>query len=435
MLYLGELFQQARNRVRDEGYKYKKGFYRSSQGSSGSSSEEKQSDMERHRKNVMAEERRQAIATNQALLKSTEDQIRLKQLRINKLKTINDYKKCVEVSTELRELLKEKGRIESQLAVFQRKEGKSQWYQKKKATRSKTSGVTSEGDLHTVSSLHTLSEMLQKQGQSDGSSKDSDESGDTLILEDIDSDSKPQSQKQSFPQETSSNSEGDTETPESSQGFPKTPHTACKVRGDEVSIYLAEERTKTLSEHQRVRDDIYVSSFEGLSLKQYKDVRAFVCKMEHNQPCTNCEGMMKVVDKVSTCGFITLKSAFMLSSPGVSCKASAGRRKLLRMPLACLDVGDLKEGSYCFYLVEKQNTVDYQIFQTLLTKSVDTSRAQEIQLSKEELKELLYLADSESEKEMLKYVVVKAPGLSNTKAKEVYRICDLGKRIEGLRKF
>lgn len=45
------------------------------------------------------------------------------------------------------------------------------------------------------------------------------------------------------------------------------------MRGDEVSIYLAEERTKSLSEHQRVRDDIYVSSFEGLSLKQYKDVR------------------------------------------------------------------------------------------------------------------------------------------------------------------
>lgn len=226
MLYLGELFQQARNKVRDEGYKFQKGLSRSSQGSSGSSSEEKQSDdreaqkKELKRKNVMAEERRQTIATNQALLKVTEDQIRLKQLRINKLRTLNDYKKCDEVSTELRELLKEKGRIESQLAVLQRKEGKSQWYQKKKATRSKTSGVTSEGDL---SFLHTLPEMLQKQGQSDGSSKDSDESGDTLILEDIDSESKPQFQKQTFPQETSSNSEGDTETPESSQGFPKTP--------------------------------------------------------------------------------------------------------------------------------------------------------------------------------------------------------------------
>lgn len=182
--------------------------------------------------------------------------------------------------------------------------------------------------------------------------------------------------------------------------------------------------------HQTVRDDIYVSSFEGLSLKQYKDVLAFVCNKEHIQPCTNCEGMLKVVDKVLTCGFITLKSAFMLSSPGVSYKASTARRKLLCMPLACLGVGEVKEGSYCFYLVEKQDTVDYQIFQTLLGKSLDTSGSQELKLSKEELKGLLYLAESESEKEMLKYIAVKASGLSNSKAKEVYGISDLQKHIE-----
>lgn len=69
------------------------------------------------------------------------------------------------------------------------------------------------------------------------------------------------------------------------------------MRGDEVSIYLAEVRNKSLSMYQTVKDDIYVSSFEGLSLKQYKDVRAFVCNKEHSQPCTNCEGM-KVVDSV-----------------------------------------------------------------------------------------------------------------------------------------
>lgn len=81
---------------------------------------------------MLAEERRQDIATNQALLKSTEDHIRLKQLRISKLKTMGDFKRCDAVSAELRELFKEKGRIESQLAVLQRKESKSHWYMKKK---------------------------------------------------------------------------------------------------------------------------------------------------------------------------------------------------------------------------------------------------------------------------------------------------------------
>lgn len=81
---------------------------------------------------MLAEERRQAIATNQTLLKSTEDHIRLKQLRISKLKTMSDFKRCDEVSAELRKLFKEKGRIESQLAVLQRKESKSHWHMKKK---------------------------------------------------------------------------------------------------------------------------------------------------------------------------------------------------------------------------------------------------------------------------------------------------------------
>ena len=111
--------------------------------------------------------------------------------------------------------------------------------------------------------------------------------------------------------------------------------------------------------------------------------------------------MIKAVDKVLACGFIPLKSTFMLSSPGVSYKASFASWKLLHMPMACLGVGDLKQG-YSYYLVEKQNTVDYQIFQTLLTKSVANSCTHEVKLSKEELTDLLRLAKSESEKEMLR---------------------------------
>lgn len=133
---------------------------------------------------------------------------------------MNDFKKCDEVSAELRELFKEKGRIESQLAVLQRKESKSHWYMKEKSKRSKTSGVTSEGDL---SSLRTLPELLQqKSRKSDGSSKDSDKSGDTIILEDSDRGCKPHSQKQmTCHPETSGNSGSKSEL-DSSQGFQVT---------------------------------------------------------------------------------------------------------------------------------------------------------------------------------------------------------------------
>ena len=165
---------------------------------------------------MLTEERRATIAANQALLKSTEDHIRIKQLRINKLKNLNDFKKCDEVSSELRELLKEKGRIESQLAVLNRKDSKLQWYNKKKSKRNKTSAVTTE---EYIRSHRTLPELLERQ-QSASSNKDSDESGDTLIVEDSSPESQPDSQMPTLLVETPSNSPvGASETPDCTQDF------------------------------------------------------------------------------------------------------------------------------------------------------------------------------------------------------------------------
>ena len=50
------------------------------------------------------------------------------------------------------------------------------------------------------------------------------------------------------------------------------------------------------------------------------------------------------------------------------------------------------------------------MFQALLRKAMDKPSILIPNLSKEERNELLYLAESESDKEMLKYVAVKASG-------------------------
>ena len=145
------------------------------------------------------------------------------------------------------------------------------------------------------------------------------------------------------------------------------------------------------------------------------------------QRCSRREKLSKVASEVIACGFMKLKSAFVLRY-----KASEARRKLLRMPLACIGVGDQSKGTYCLYIVEKQNTVNYPVFQPLLRKAMDKRSILIPNLSKEELNELLCLAESESDKEMLKYVAVKASGLSTTKAKKVYGISDIQKCKENL---
>lgn len=77
------------------------------------------------------------MQTTELLLQSTEDQIRIKQRRIQKLKNTNEFNKCDELSSEKRKLLKEKGQIESQLALLERKEAKSRWYKKQKCKRTR----------------------------------------------------------------------------------------------------------------------------------------------------------------------------------------------------------------------------------------------------------------------------------------------------------
>lgn len=116
---------------------------------------------------MLSEERNGTIASQQELLKATESNIRLKQLRMNNLRDAREFQKCDEVNTELRELLKEKAKIESLLAVLQKKEKKAQWYKKK--------------NKHAKKDGPSLPELLRRQSSS--SSRASDESGDTVILD------------------------------------------------------------------------------------------------------------------------------------------------------------------------------------------------------------------------------------------------------------
>lgn len=204
---------------------------------------------------------------------------------------------------------------------------------------------------------------------------------------------------------------------------------AAEVGGQDVLDRYDTQENRKLSEHLKIQENVYVSVYEGFSLKQYVDVRLFVCKQIHCQPCNDCLGMIDVAKRILNQGFIKLKTAMTISSPHVrNYKSSLARRKLLRMPLACIGVGKMEQGTYCMYLVEKQDKVNYSVFQTLLENASVKAGVNNVDISKKELTNLLYIAETESQRELLKYAVVKAAGLSNTKAKQMYGINDVKKR-------
>lgn len=99
------------------------------------------------------------------------------------------------------------------------------------------------------------------------------------------------------------------------------------------------------------------------------------------------------------------------------------------MPLAAIGVGVKSAGTYCLYLVERQSSVNHAMLQTLLNKVVQSNRNNtETVVSRDEMKSLLHLAQSESEKERLKYLVVRSSGMSAKKAQKIYGFHNVHKR-------
>ena len=206
-------------------------------------------------------------------------------------------------------------------------------------------------------------------------------------------------------------------------------HFGRDMEGENILEIFEKQRKKDLAVCEKVKDDVYVSRFEGLNLQQYIDARSLFCKKKHAQTCIECNLLISVAQRILESGFILLKQVFEMCSPGVTYTSSHARRKLLQMPLAAIGVGVKSAGTYCLYLVERQSSVNHAMLQTLLNKVVQSNRNNtETVVSRDEMKSLLHLAESESEKERLKYLVVRSSGMSAEKAQKIYGFHNVHKR-------
>jgi len=100
---------------------------------------------------------------------------------------------------------------------------------------------------------------------------------------------------------------------------------------------------RTLSEHIKITDCLFVSRFNGLNLKDYLTARNIICTRKHRKPCKECPGMCLAAKKVLDNGFVCLRSAYTESFPDVSYNVCHARRRFLQMPLACIHVNGVRE--------------------------------------------------------------------------------------------
>jgi hypothetical protein len=188
---LGELFVKAREKVKEDGYEYKKGYSRSEYSSSSSEVSDytntKEKGKSSKRKHTDAEERQKAISNIKALIESTKDHIRIKELRINKLKACNDFRQCDVVTSEMTKLMREKYDYESQLAVLERKEAKSHWYKKKSKRKAPPKASESPTQPSIISLIDVPSETTSASASvsvsASANASDSAQSDDTIIID------------------------------------------------------------------------------------------------------------------------------------------------------------------------------------------------------------------------------------------------------------
>ena len=151
-------------------------------------------------------------------------------------------------------------------------------------------------------------------------------------------------------------------------------------------------------------------------------VRKSVCD-KHIQPCVVCSGMINVAQTVLDKGFLKLQNAFKMVSPDVTYTA--------QIPLVSFGIGDQSKGNYSIYLVEKQGSVQYKVFKSLLSNWINgqEKKSPEVNLKKGTAKELLKLAESSGERQHLKYAIVKAAGMSSTQTKNTNGFNDMLTKI------
>lgn len=101
------------------------------------------------------------------------------------------------------------------------------------------------------------------------------------------------------------------------------------------------------------------------------------------------------------------------------------------MPLAVFGAGVSAHGTFKLFIVEKSIPAKLYLMQALINRTF-TEETSVQSLSKENFQKLLNLAESESERERLKYAVAKSSGLSNTKVKSIYGLDFTNERYKNL---
>ena len=179
-----------------------------------------------------------------------------------------------------------------------------------------------------------------------------------------------------------------------------------------------------------VSDDICVSSCEGISLSEYATNLPRFCSLAHNPMCSVCPAFLTVSQTIPEKGFVQLSQAFKSAFPQVTYHSYSAKCRLLQLPLVALRVGQPQSGVSGVYLFEHIPNVNYRQFLHLLNAFHSRTITERLIMTKEQLHGVLSIAQSDRERECIRYTALVASGLS---AKAARRRFGLGRVPQRMR--
>lgn len=127
--------------------------------------------------------------------------------------------------------------------------------------------------------------------------------------------------------------------------------------------------------------------------------------------------------------FYSLKSAF----PHITYHSHSAKRRFLQLSFIAMRVGQPKSGVSELYLFEYIPHVSYRQFLYLLNAFHQEKVTKQLTMTNEQLHSVLSIAQSDRERECIRYTAIVASGLSATNARKVFgfeRVPERVRRIE-----
>ncbi len=184
-----------------------------------------------------------------------------------------------------------------------------------------------------------------------------------------------------------------------------------------------------LSNYTQLSHNVALSSFDKLSLQEYCQARELFCSSHHISPCFECVSMLQAARKVLNSGIYPLCSLFKEVFPQVTYHTGNAKRRFLQMPIVAIRIQNVSRNNAEWYVTELIHGVDYLKLSRFLNLQAQENKCSAPNFLKAELKQLLVLAQSDRERELIKLATFQASGLTKTSARRHFGFENISNRL------